>query len=45
MNEVAALFCVRAAEAMACVAVTTALTVRLKVLLAEAPLVSNTVTV
>lgn len=45
VNEVAALFCVRAAEAMACVAVTAALTVRLKVLVAVTLLLSVTVTV
>ena len=41
----AALFCVSVLEAMACVAVTAALTVRLKVLVAVALLASVTVTV
>jgi hypothetical protein len=45
VNEVAAWFCTRVVKATACVAVTAALTVRLKVLLAVALLASVTVTV
>ena len=45
VKAVAARFCVRTVVATACVAVTELLTVRLKVLLAVAPLASVTVTV
>jgi len=45
VNGVAAWFWVRVVEAIACVAVKAPLTVRLKVLVAIAPLASVTVTV